>query len=167
MDPVLTDKRTFDASVGDPQFRSSLLRGVLSGQAEAILKSSYRCDPPNGPEEVRTQFFTEKGLVLWSVPLQPPDRLFGHGPQIACSSDCQQLVLFASGELAMLRTRRYDGYNNVYTYGVGEYIEQTTVDITPLTETEFDNLRTRISEDLWRRVCEIAGGGIGGRMGLG
>ena len=149
------NKETFDATVGDPQFRSSLLQGVLSGEAEAILKSSYRCDRPNGQEEVRTEFFNEKGLVLWSVPLRPTERVFGQGPQISCSSDCQQLVLFASGELAMLRTRRYSGSNNVYTYGVGEYIEEITVDCTPLTETEFENHQARIGEELWRRVCAI------------
>jgi hypothetical protein len=153
---MLPTKETFDAVVADPQFRSGLLRGALSGEAEVILKSSYSCDPPaGGPSEVRADFFSEKGLVLWSVDLKPPEPVFGQGPQVSCWSDRRQVVLFDSGELATVRTRRYRGYNNVYSYGVGEYIEEVTTDTTPLTGVEFENQRARISEELWRRVCAI------------
>jgi hypothetical protein len=153
-------KETLYGAVGDPQFRSALLQGVLSSDAELILKSSYRCDPPSGgSEEVRTQFFSQKGLVLWSDHRKPPEPVFGKRPQISCTSDCQQLVLFASGELAIVRSRRFSGSNNIYNYGVGEHIEETTVDSTPLTDAEFEHHRARISDELWRRICTIGGSG--------
>jgi hypothetical protein len=139
----------------NPGYVKNLLQGPLRGQLRDLIKSREYCNPPVGPAQEVIRHFDAQALVLFEVSRAAPKTTEdGHGPSIQVVRDTKDMVLFESGEFAVVRTVESSGTNNIFTYGVGEYIENTYTELLPLSPLELAEHSGRIGDELRRRSSQ-------------